>query len=175
MNGKKTRKNRDNNSVSASKMEKVIAIDPGPEHSGLVVWNGETIETMFIKDNDEILSYLRNLKYPPQYAPDLVIEKIASYGMPVSESIFETVYWTGRFTQVYCGNVYRIPRMKVKMHLCHSSRARDSHIRQALIDRFGAPGTKKNPGLTYGLKKDLWQAFALSVTYYDLYINKGGT
>ncbi len=40
--------------------------------------------------------------------------------------------------------------------------------RQALIDRFGVPGTKKSPGMMYGLHKDMIQAFAVAVTYFDM-------
>jgi len=63
-------------------------------------------------------------------------------------------------------------RKTVAAHLCNTSRANDSNIRQALIDRFGpgrekAIGTKKNPGPLYGIKKDLWSALAVAVTYAD--------
>ena len=79
---------------------------------------------------------------------ELVIEMIASYGMPVGKEVFETCVWIGRFIQV--GNIYQksnsyIYRKEEKMNLCHSMKAKDSNIRQALIDRFGPVGTKKNP------------------------------
>ena len=35
-------------------------------------------------------------------------------------------------------------------------------IRQALIDRFGDKGTRKDPGKLYGFKHDMWQALAIS-------------
>jgi hypothetical protein len=38
---------------------------------------------------------------------------------------------------------------------------------RVLKDRFGEKGTKKNPGLTYGLIADMWQAFAIAVMAYD--------
>ncbi len=94
-------------------------------------------------------------------------EQIKCYGMPVSDSIFDTVFWSGRFCEAWSFEFHRVPRMDVKMHHCHNSRAGDSNIRTALIDRFGPPGTKKAPGLTYGLKKDLWAAFALAVYWVD--------
>ena len=114
-----------------------------------------------------MLGTLQAIKYPNW----LIIEQIKSYGMTVSDSIFDTVFWSGRFYQEWVRKLgkagSRMPRMTVKMHICHNSRAKDSNIRQALIDRFGKPGTKKEPGLTYGLKADMWAAFALAVTWWD--------
>jgi hypothetical protein len=46
-------------------------------------------------------------------------------------------------------------------------KAKDSNIRQALIDRFGEVGVKARPGFFYGFKKDIWAAFAVGVTYLD--------
>ncbi len=97
-------------------------------------------------------------------------------------SVFETVYWSGRFAEFVnqtCGMwVDRMPRMDVKMHLCRSPRAKDSNIMQALIDRYAlnvrnrGKGTKAAPGFFYGFKSDIWAAFALAVTYYDLKVSK---
>jgi hypothetical protein len=100
--------------------------------------------------------------------PILAIEQIASYGMPVGFEIFETAVWSGRFMQA-CehSKIVRIPRKEVCLHLCGSPRAKDGNIRQALIDRLGAPGTKKHPGPTYGVCKDEWSAVAVAVTASD--------
>jgi hypothetical protein len=40
-------------------------------------------------------------------------------------------------------------------------------VRQAIFDRFGAKGTKKKPGLLYGVVKDIMAAFALAVYVTD--------
>lgn len=75
---------------------------------------------------------------------------IASYGMAVGESVFQTCVWIGRFSEIaekkekYVDYIYR---KEEKMNLCQTMRAKDSNIRQALIDRFGEVGTKKNPRL----------------------------
>ncbi|MGH7470493.1 MAG: hypothetical protein ACRENP_21315 [Longimicrobiales bacterium] len=53
------------------------------------------------------------------------------------------------------------------MHLCKNPKAKDQNIRQALIDLLGAPGTKKNPGPTYGISGDAWSALAIAVTARD--------
>ena len=142
---------------------KILAIDPGPNQSGLLVWDGKTILYKEIVDNNQIIiEDLCSIS-----ADVLLVEQIKSLGMPVSDSIFDTVFWTGRFIQKWYGLWHRVPRREVKMHLCGSMRAKDSNIRQALIDRLGEPGTKKNPGVTYVVKKDLWAALALAVYWMD--------
>lgn len=143
----------------------ILAIDPGSTESALLWWDGKGVAASLYRPNDSILE---RLKQGVGVGWPLVIEKIASFGMPVGAEVFETVYWSGRFAQAYGPELtHRITRIEVKNHLCHSSRAKDSNIRQALIDRFGAPGTKKNPGALYGISGDLWSALAVAVTWSD--------
>jgi hypothetical protein len=97
----------------------------------------------------------------------LVIEMVASYGMPVGKEIFETVLAIGQMVEAWRGQHTLIYRKDVKMHLCGSMKAKDSNIRQALIDRHGEPGTKNSPGATYGISKDVWSALAVATTYHD--------
>lgn len=72
---------------------------------------------------------------------------IASYGMPVGKEVFETCVWIGKFAEASGMKESYIYRKDEKMNICHSMKAKDSNIRQALIDRFGVVGTKKNPRL----------------------------
>ena len=59
--------------------------------------------------------------------------------MAVGAEVFETVHWSGRFTEaLWPTPVVQLPRRAVKLHLCGSARAKDPNIRQALLDRFGA-------------------------------------
>lgn len=150
---------------------KLLAIDPGPVKSAIVGWDGKQILVKAIQDNNKLIWNLP--KAIEKGYELLVIEKIMSYGMTVGASVFETVFWTGRFVSVWPAKWDRMGRLAVKMHLCHSPRAKDSNIRQVLIDRFGEPGTKKKQGILYGIKKDLWAALALAVAYVDLHPKAG--
>lgn len=72
---------------------------------------------------------------------------IASYGMPVGKEVFDTCVWIGRFIEAFDLEYEYVYRKDEKMNLCHSMKAKDSNIRQALIDRFGPVGTKNNKRL----------------------------
>jgi hypothetical protein len=130
------------------------------------MFDGTRIMAKTMAENEAMLALLGEIKIDQD--PVLVIEKIASYGMAVGASIFETCWWSGRFAQAYPGKFERLTRGEVKMHLCGSMRAKDSNVRQSLIDRFGEPGKRSSPGRTYGVRADEWSAFAIAVTWYDL-------
>ena len=153
----------------------ILAIDPGNIESAYCIIKKDTYTPIaFGKvNNDELLNAINNNLYSFD-VDTLVIEKVASYGMAVGQTVFDTCIWTGRFVQGYLDNsvinrqnVEYIYRKDEKMNLCNSMKAKVSNIRQALIDRFGEVGTKKNPGWFYGFKKDIWAAYAVGVTYLD--------
>lgn len=153
----------------------VLAIDPGNEKSGWVLWEYGAPKRFGKHENDRMLSII-DAELAGWYTPRLAIEQIKSYGMSVGESIFETCVWTGRFIQRWLDNtaqaideVIRVPRMDVKMHLCHDARAKDGNIRQSIMDRFGstkaaAIGTKTSPGPLYGVAGDVWAAIGVAIT-----------
>jgi hypothetical protein len=146
---------------------RIIAIDPGNFESAYVIADSIDLKPLdFGKiPNYELLDKLRHV--PNNY--HIAIEMIASYGMAVGLEVFETVFWIGQFWEA-TNKLHRtrIYRKDIKMHLCETMKAKDCNIRQALIDRFGEVGTKNNQGFFYGFKADIWQAFAVLVTYYDL-------
>lgn len=145
----------------------IIAIDPGNEVSAIICWKDKKIVQKEILENHEILDYLNNCDTEEYQSDVLAVEMIACYGMPVGKTVFETCVWIGRFIQTWRWKFELIYRKDIKLHFCQSVRAKDSNIRQALIDRFGEPGTKPHPGKLYGIKKDLWAALALCVYYHD--------
>ena len=145
-------------------MKKIFAIDPGTKESAYVQWDGKRILDMGIRHNMEIIINLYQM--PPM---DLVVEQVRSYGMAIGATTLDTVFWSGRFCEAWPGDWSLMPRMDVKMHLCHNSRANDSNIRQALIDRF-EPDLKprqRPKGILKGVSKDIWAALALGVTWWD--------
>ena len=151
----------------------IYAIDPGNEESGYAVFEeGNLKPVWFGKITNEAL--LASIKKTSGEGDELAIEMIASYGMAVGASVFDTCVWIGRFIEAFNGEkVTRIFRREEKLHICHSPNAKDSNIRVALIDRFAehdkvsGKGTKKNPDFFYGFKADCWAAFAVGLTYIE--------
>lgn len=154
---------------------RVLAIDPGNTHSGYVIYESES-KRICVADKVEN-NYLRH-RIDTHYrviTDHLAIEMIASYGMAVGASVFDTCVWVGRYIEVYKLDHTRIYRKDVKMHLCGQPRAKDANIRQALIDRFPATGggkvpqigTKHKPGPLYGMSGDMWAALAVAITYAE--------
>lgn len=148
----------------------LLSIDPGNKESAYCLIHKGTLKPIeFGKvDNDEMLRIISALSFT-----DLAIEMVASYGMSVGESVFETCLWIGRFIQQAYNRrapitVTKIYRKDEKINLCGSMRAKDSNIRQALIDRFGVVGTKKAPGWFYAFHSDIWSSYAVGITYLDM-------
>jgi hypothetical protein len=146
----------------------IIAIDPGTTESAYVVYSNDGVLLEFEKTgNEELLEIILSGRFAPS---KYVIEMIASYGMPVGREVFETCLWIGRFIQASNGNSDLVYRKDVKMHLCGSTRAKDSNIRQAIMDLYGTTkqeviGLKKSPGPLYGVSGDVWAALGVAITY----------
>lgn len=156
-------------------MPTLLALDPGNTHTGWVVIDTTTRQPLrFDKTGNRDL--LDQLGAPNLETDHVVIEMVASYGMAVGADVFETCVWIGRFYEaVACTLVDPdlVKRLPVKVHHCHSAKATDANIRQALVDRFapGQPnhgkGTTKAPGWFHGFHADIWQAYALAVYAAD--------
>lgn len=173
----------------------ILAIDPGNEQSGWVVIDGTDAHPLaagkwdnhrlldVILDDPTALFDLGCLRTAPALGDDLVdtlvIEMVASYGMPVGAEVFDTCVWIGRFTQAWEDSLPvhtpadLIKRPDVKLHHTGWRGSKDSNVTAALVERFApgqrnhGKGTKKDPGFFYGFRADIWQAFALGVCWID--------
>ena len=160
-------------------MNTLMAIDPGDTQSAWVIYDLgiKRVVVAALEPNEQLLT---RLAHPSKeifgcVPPDvLVIEMVASYGMPVGRTIFDTVVWIGRFYEAWARSradtwSQLLTRKSVKMHLCGSTKAKDSNIAQAIFDRYGgdskrAKGTKKAPGPLYGFHGDMFAALAVAIT-----------
>jgi len=146
---------------------RVLAVDPGNVRSAWVLVDCSTeprIHSFGLEPNQVVAEMLFDAD-----VDHVVIEMVASYGMPVGKTVFDTCVWIGRFFSAVDTSIaiHLIRRPAVKLEICGQARAKDSNIRQAMLDRWGEQGTKKNPGPTYGFKKDLWAALAVACAWID--------
>lgn len=152
--------------------QNIFAIDPGNTESGFALIQMPDFKLLtFGKMDNE--SLLKSLPGSIAFSDAFAIEMVASYGMAVGKDVFETCVWIGRFIQAAQKEHTLVYRKDEKLCLCGSLKAKDSNIRQALIDRYAkfdfksGKGVKKNPDTFYGVSKDAWQAIAVGVTYYE--------
>lgn len=162
---------------------KVLAIDPGNEESAYCVIDVKTLRPVdFGKiENEELRHYIRQYQFSEE--DRAAVEMIASYGMGVGAEVFDTARWIGRYEECLLRLLNEPPtliyRMQEKMHICHNSKAKDTNIRIALIDRFAqhdkkaGKGTKKNPDWFYGFAADVWAAYAVGITYIETVLMDG--
>lgn len=142
----------------------VIAIDPGPEHSGIVVWDGSVRLTGTI-GNDIILESMQ--QWINDFSVGLVaVEQLCNQGRTVGQSTFDAAIWAGRFVEkaVQCHCDFQLAtRSEIKKWHCGKFvGVNDAQIRGILIKKYGEPGTKKKPGKTYGVTSHAWQALAVA-------------
>jgi hypothetical protein len=144
----------------------IFAIDPGTTQSGYVIIDRKTgfVHECGVMDNFKLKIMLRQaLDFDRKMI--LVMEMIGSMGMAVGKEVFETCVWIGRFMEAWPGVTKLVYRNQIKVHLCGTTKAKDTNIRQALIDMYGgskAIGTKKEPGPLYCVKSHAWSALAVA-------------
>lgn len=148
----------------------VLGIDPGKEKSGYILWDTEKERPVL-----DIAGHIDNkgvMKLIALEVVDLVaIERIRGYGIVAGDDTFDTCEWVGAFENeaIHAAKqVCKVPRKDIKKALCGNTTTNDKYVRQALIDRFGDVGTKKNPGPLYGVSGHVWAALACAVVAGDL-------
>ena len=152
---------------------KILAIDPGPTKSAWLIFDNENARLIdFGKAKNEFLK--AHLEMPLFKRTDyLAIEIVKSYGNIIGDSVLLTAEWIGIFSALYENPISRLTRKEIVTHLCGHARANDRNVRQSILDRFGgkdlALGKKSSPGPLYGVKRDIWSALAVALTFSDLY------
>lgn len=149
----------------------ITAIDPGTEQSAFIVY--DTVDARITQHgivlNINVLDWIAMTTSAPG---PLVVEAFESFGMVSGVEVYRTVWWAGRFHQAWRGPAHQLSRRAVKLHLCHSARATDANVRQALIDRFGpgkeaAIGRKALQGPLFGLKSHEFAALGVALTWAE--------
>lgn len=119
----------------------VVAIDPGTEVSGVVLLAGREVLAAEVRGNAGLLLWLRAQAEGSgrDGAAVLALEWTSHYGtgMPVGSEVFKAVEWGGRFLEAWRGPAVKVTRPEVKHLLCGNRNAKDPHVRQALLDRWG--------------------------------------
>lgn len=154
----------------------IYAVDPGTSLSALVVLDGDRMVDFALDENWKIRERLKAACGPEHL---LAVEWVECYGMPVGQEVFRTLFWIGRFREVWRSAYMEVPRRRVKLELCGVMRAKDKDVRARLLDMYGpgrqkAVGTKQAPGPLYGIKSHGWAALGVAVTARALVTNLFG-
>jgi hypothetical protein len=140
----------------------LLAVDPGTTESGYVVLDDDgSITAAGVLPNEEILATIYG------WNDDVAVERFEARGMSIGDDSVVTILWTGRFVEA-AERFVLVKRSEVKTFLCGTQKAKDTNIRQALVDLIGPPGNKANPGPTYLVKSHAWAALGVAATVRKL-------
>lgn len=169
-----------------SDVSRLVAVDPGQFESAWMLLDCESrLPLAFATEaNAAVLAHLDTFSRLEgakrgRYEIPLMIEMVSHYGsgMAVGQSVFDTCVVIGRMIQAWRGPYHLLKRREIKLTLCGNARAKDSNIRQALIDRYEPTGggrvpqigVKARPGPLFGIHEHQWAALAVGVTWVELY------
>ena len=141
----------------------ICAIDPGSTKSALVVWNGKKLFKAIILENEKFIEWLELNHSKLDF---VAVEMLSNQGRSnVGKETFDTCRIVGQIE--YLCKVHNLRyqlfyRSQVKLHHLGKVIGNDSDILKALVKKYGEKGTKKNPGLFYGVTSHCWQALAIA-------------
>jgi len=170
---------------------KILGIDPGNKESAFALIDNNKVIKFNKLENQEFIDVIFDILID-EY-PIIAVEMIASYGMPVGKTVFDTCVFVGQILVkiAWAKEINLITRQTIKSEICHSVKAKDSNVRQSLIDIYGGENeTKKikcsvckgkgwigrnhelcsackgkdsiKTGQLYGMSKDMWSALAVA-------------
>lgn len=148
-------------------MTGILAIDPGSTRSAWVLLEAGEPTQHAIDDNAEVLRRLRESGRLANLV--VVIEDIEPRQQPLGRDVADTLRWVGRLMEAARPlPVHLVTRRAVTAHhVDGGTRAADSRIRAALIDRYG-PGSERRGGPLAGIRADMWSALAIALYWADL-------
>lgn len=159
-------------------MIKILAIDPGPQESAWVLMQDLKIHSCNKESNEAIR---KALDFDEWEQTILAMEYAVAYGRS-GRDVSDTAFESGRMVEAAKSCYLGITRSKVRGHLC-GRYGSDAKIIEKLIERFCHDIYQKwvDKQLTrqkminaarekyfHEFKADIWQAYALGVTYFDL-------
>jgi Holliday junction resolvasome RuvABC endonuclease subunit len=145
----------------------IYAIDPGPTHSGFVIFDPEAmrvVESDKALANANVMQWCRDKFFSAPH--EFACECIEAMYAHVGKETVQTIRFCGAIEEAVIsrgGFIHMLSPQEVKKRVCGTASAKDPAVRQALIDRLGPPGTKKNPGPTFGVSSHAWRALAVAV------------
>lgn len=153
----------------------ILAIDPGPENSSVVLWDALAERVVEGGDQESNAGIAERLRNRPPDAGVLVIERpVVLGGKAPTAALLETARWAGVFEGCWAGIVDRITFQRVRTHIARAA-CGEPAVREAIISRFApsgfglqGKGTKANPGPFYGVAGHMWSAVAVAVAWWDL-------
>ena len=170
---------------------RIIAIDPGNIKSAWVIFEKAKLsfrDGIIFKiiscgkePNEWVLSCFDDFNIEVS-----VIEEMVAYGKWSGREVTDTAFWVGRFYEASHTDVFLINRPKIRWHIGGQKKVTDAIIIERLIERFCpviydnfvTGKLTKNKMINAareeyfkGFHDDIWQAFALGVTWYDLNVN----
>lgn len=146
-----------------------IAIDPGSETSGLLVMSsGKVANASQDLPPEAVERVVRTWSFLP-----VLIEGLSNYGQQIGDETLRTAYVIGKLYGIDPSRTTVIRRIDVKLALVGASGAKDSVIRQDLLERFGGPAAAKKGGPLSTVKGHAWQALALACAWEVMKANGG--
>jgi hypothetical protein len=164
----------------------LIAIDPGPEVSGVVMYRTGADPAVLFHGAALPWQEVRDLLDRAQVsmlnegADICVVCERVSAGAVSGHHIIETAEVVGRVLQA-CDDRGLLVRIRYRREILRSlgigtGATKDALVRQVVLELHpGGVGTKKKPGPLYGVSSHAWQALGLACAYaleQGLYIKK---
>lgn len=144
----------------------IMAVDPGSTSSGLAVLNAKTrrLGRAGVFSNHEILKHIED----STCIDVLALEQMSSYGKPVGQEVFATVFWAGRFAERWIAtgrqeeSIRQAIRQHIKRHLWGFANAKDSDVLAAVRQRMQSKNSRIKGDPLEGVHSHAIAALALA-------------